>query len=86
MYVKVCCTSSSLFLFCNVTLNVEVLGGNERRNSNTQAHLHLALMYKEGGEWEQEGGGGRREEDLFTLHDIKTPALRVLKQNQKPHP
>jgi len=40
-------------------------------------------MYEEGGEWEEEGGERRT---YSHIHDIKTPALRVLKQNQKPYP
>ena len=66
---KVSCTSSSLFLFCNVPWMWKywrrMKGGTPSCVSVTipQAHLHLALMHEE-------------------RDDIKTPALHVLKQSK----
>ena len=66
MCVKVCCTSSSLFLFCNVPWMWKYWGRMKGGTTSciiatiSQAHLHLALYV-----WLEE------------RDDIKTPALRA---------
>ena len=75
MCVKVCCTSSSLFLFCNVPWMwkywVRMKGGTPSCIIVTipKAHLILALYVR-----------------LEERDDINTPALRVLKQESKTTP
>ena len=72
MCVKVCCTSSSLFLFCNVTWMWKYWGRMKGRTPSciivtiSQTHFHLALYVR-----------------LEERDDMKTPALHVLKQESK---